>query len=163
MTSELIRMGYSRIAYLGGTAKTYINAMRFAGFRKALERAALPVDDRIVFFEGYSQEAGEQMMASLIEREPETRAIFCVNNLVFIGAMRVVQKHELETGRSIMMTAFDIDPYCEILKRPLLCANQDHERLAASAVSLLIDGIRNLPRPDRHLVIPVCIGKHRIP
>ena len=163
ITAELIKIGYPRIAYLGGTAETYINAMRFSGYRKALERYSLPVDDRLVFFEGYSPEAGEKMMATLLEREPDIRAVFCVNNLVFIGAMKVVQKHEIETGRSIMMAAFDIDRYCDIFKRPLISAGQDQEKIAASAVSLLIDGIRNSLGPDRHMVVPMSVGKHRIP
>ena len=162
MAEELIKIGYRRIAYLGGTVETYINAMRFSGYRKALERNALPLDDRIVFFEGYSPEAGEKMTAALLEREPDTKAIFCVNNLVFIGAMKVVQEHEVETGRSIMMAAFDIHRYCEILKRPLLCAGQDQEKLAAYAVALLIAGIQNTVGPDRHLIVPISVNKYRI-
>jgi len=120
------------------------------------------VDEGIVLFEGYSPEAGERMMRTLLEREPEIGAVFCVNNLVFIGAMKVVQKHEIETGRSIMMAAFDIDRYCDIFKRPLICARQDQEKLASNAVALLIEGIQNTVGPDRHLVVPVCIGKHRL-
>jgi LacI family transcriptional regulator len=162
LTSELIRLGYPRIAYLGGKAETYINAMRFSGYRKAMERAGLPVDDRIVFFEGYSPEAGEHMMATLLDREPETSAVLCVNNLVFIGAMKVVQEHEIKTGQPIMMAAFDIDRYCEIFKRPLLCAKQDQEKLAAYAVTLLMEGIQNTVGPDRHLIVPMCVGKFRI-
>lgn len=162
MTAELIGIGYPWIAYLGGTAETYINAMRFSGYRKALERHSLPVDERIVFFEGYSPEAGEKMMATLLEREPDIRAVFCVNNLVFIGAMKVVQKHEIETGRTIMMAAFDIDRYCEIFKRPLLCARQDQEKIAASAVALLIGGIKNSLGPERHVVVPMDLSRHRI-
>ncbi len=162
MADELLAIGFSRIAFLGGTVETYINAMRFSGFRKALDRHGLPVDDRIILFEGYSSEAGEQMMETLLEREPDIEAVFCVNNLVFIGAMKVVQRHEIETGRSIVMAAFDINRYCEILKRPLLCANQDLEKLAASAVALLIGGIQNTVGPNRHLIVPMSLGRHRI-
>ena len=162
VTDELFAIGYNRIAFLGGTADTYINAMRLSGYRKALERRGLPVDERIVLFEGYSPEAGERMMETLLEREPEIGAVFCVNNLVFIGAMKVVQNHEIETGRSIMMAAFDINRYCDIFKRPLLCAGQDQEKLASNAVALLVEGIRNTVGPDRHRIVPVCTGKHRL-
>jgi LacI family transcriptional regulator len=162
LANELIKIGFSRIAFLGGTAATYINAMRYSGYLKALERRGLPLDERIVLFEGYSSEAGERMMEVLLEREPEIGAVLCVNNLVFIGAMKVVQKHEIETGRSIMMAAFDIDRYCEIFKRPLICARQDQEKLAANAVSLLMEGIQNTVGPDRHLIVPMCVGKHRL-
>jgi DNA-binding LacI/PurR family transcriptional regulator len=127
-----------------------------------MEKHGLMVDDRITLFEGYSPEAGENMMAMLLNNEPGIEAVFCVNNLVFIGAMKIVQKHEIETGRSIMMAAFDIDRYCDIFKRPLLCATQDKEKLASNAVALLMDGIRNTLGPDRHLVVPVCVGKFRV-
>ncbi len=162
VTSELVRIGYPRIAFLGGTAETYINTMRFSGYRRALDRHSLSVEDRIVFFEGYSPEAGEKMMATLLEREPDIGAVLCVNNLIFIGAMKVVQKHEIETGRSILMAAFDIDRYCEIFKRPLLCAKQDQEKLAANAVALLIEGIRDTARPDRHIIVPMSVNTFRI-
>lgn len=162
LMNGLIGIGFSRIAYLGGTAETYINTMRFAGYRRALAGRGLPVDNKIVLFEGYSPEAGERMMESLLQREPDTRAVLCVNNLVFIGAMKVVQKHEIETEKPIMMAAFDIDRYCEIFKRPLLCARQDQEKLAASAVALLMKGIQNTIGPDRHLVVPMSIGRYRI-
>jgi LacI family transcriptional regulator len=163
LTNELIKIGFSRIAFLGGTVETYINAMRFSGYRKALERHGLSLDDGIILYEGYSPEAGERMMEVLLEREPGIEAVLCVNNLVFIGAMKTVQKHEIETGRPIMMAAFDIERYCDIFKRPLVCAKQDQEKLAENAVALLIEGIQNAVRSDRHLIIPMCIGRHRIP
>jgi len=161
-TTALFDIGFSRIAFLGGTFNTYINAMRQSGYRKAFARRGLPVDEQIVLFEGYSPEAGERMMEALLAREPEIGAVLCVNNLVFIGAMKVVQRHEIATGRSIMMAAFDIERYCEIFKRPLVCARQDQEKLAAKAVDLFMGGIQNTLGPDRHIVVPMCIGKHRL-
>jgi LacI family transcriptional regulator len=161
-TNALFEIGFSRIAFLGGTVDTYINAMRHAGYRNAFARRGRAVDERIVLFEGYSPEAGERMMEALLEREPEIGAVLCVNNLVFIGAMKVVQKHEIETGRSIMMAAFDISRYCDIFKRPLICASQDQEKLAANAVTLFIGGTQNSLGPERHVIVPMCIGKHRL-
>ncbi len=162
LTDELIAIGHSRIAFLGGRAETYINAMRYSGYKKSLARHGLSVDDRIVLFEGYSPEAGEEMMKTLLERVPDIDAVLSVNNLVFIGAMKVVQTHESGNGGSVMMAAFDIGRYCEIFKRPLLCANQDQAQLAADAVALLMAGIRNTVGPDRHLIVPMTLGRHRI-
>jgi len=160
--TELIKLGYNRIAYLGGTPESYINAVRFQGYQNAMKKHSLPVDDNIVLFKGYSNEAGEEMMQKLLDKEPDINTVFCVNNIIFFGAMKVVQKHEKKSKRYIMMSAFDIGPYCHLFKRPLVCANQDLRKLANSTVSLLMDKINNSPRKDNQLILPISIEKYRI-
>lgn len=80
----------------------------------------------------------------------------------FFGAMKVVQKHEKKSKRYIMMSAFDIGPFCHLFKRPLVCANQDLRKLANLTVSLLMDKINNSPRKDNQLILPISIEKYRI-
>lgn len=162
VTDELIEKGFRKIGYLGGTPGTYINGVRFQGYQNSLKKNAIPLIKKIVLFKGYSPGAGEEMMQLLLQRAPDIQAVFCVNNLVFLGAMKVVQQHELKTDRYIMMSAFDIGRYCNIFKRPLICANQDLQKLANEAVSLLIDEIEKKERKDNHLILPIHVDSHRI-
>lgn len=162
VTDELIKHGFRKIAYLGGTPDTYINAVRFQGYLNALKKNSIRLVKKIVLFQGYSTEAGEEMMRLLLERAPNIQAVFCVNNLVFLGAMKVVQQQELKTDKYIMMCAFDIGRYCNLFKRPLICANQDLQKLANEAVSLLLDKINNKVRKDNQLILPIQVDSHRI-
>jgi len=158
----LLKMGHRRIAFLGGTPKTYINTTRLKGYRSAFKKAGVHIDESIVFQEGYSPEDGEKMMAALISKAPDIQAVFCVNNLVFIGAMKVVQDYEIRTHRSILMAAFDIASYCDIFKRPLICAGQNREKSASMAVSLLMKGIEDKTGSCDQITIPIKVTKHRI-
>lgn len=162
VTSAILRRGHARVAFLGGVPGTYVTTVRFKGYRNALEGHGIPYDDNVVFSEGYSPAAGEKMMGDLIARAPDIGAVFCVNNLVFLGAMKVIQQHEVLTGRSILMAAFDISPYCSIFKRPLICAGQDQQKLADGAVSLLLKGIQKHPIAHNHLTIPTAVSEHRL-
>lgn len=159
---ELIRLGCKRIAYLGGAPDTYINTVRFQGYRTALEKHRLQLDEDIILFQGYSPEAGEMMMEKILAKAPDIEAAFCVNNFVFLGAVKIVQQEEAKTNRRIMMAAFDIHHYCAILKRPLVCANQDLKRLADAVVSLLIDTIKGYPRQENQLVMPIFVERHHV-
>ncbi len=76
--------------------------------------------------------------------------------------MKVVQKHEKKSKRYIIMSAFDIGPFCHLFKRSLVCANQDLRKLANLTVSLLMDKINNSPRKDNQLILPISIEKYRI-
>ena len=163
MTRELIRLGYKRIAFLGGTDQTYINSVRFQGFQEALTQYSLNIDMGRVFFKGYTADSGEYMMKKLLMDCPDVEAVFCVNNMVFFGAMKVVQKYESEQGRSIMMAAFDINRYFNFFRRPLLSADQDFGKMASSAVNLLIDRIEDIPLQQNHLRIPVTLSEFKLP
>lgn len=163
MTDRLIAAGHVRIAYLGGTPLSYITEVRFTGFRRSLMRHGVPLDPGLVFSAGYSIKSGEEMMTEALKREPGLRAAFCVNNLVFQGAMRVVQEAETKGAPGILMAAFDIRAYCDIIKRPLVCANQDVETIALTAVNLILDRIDGRPRQESHVVVPIKVATHRLP
>ena len=162
MTNELIKLGYQNIAYLGGTTGTYINKVRFEGYQNVYKKNNLIIDKNKVLFKGYSIEAGEEMMVKLLEQTPDIDAVFCVNNLVFLGALPIVQEFERKNDRSLMMAAFDIGHYCNILKRPLLSANQNLDLLAKCTVDLLINRINDNPQKDNHLIVPINVDKSSI-
>lgn len=162
LTSELIRLGHIHIAFLGGIPRTYINSVRYKGYQKALEKNSLKLDENLVLFKGYSKEAGEEMMEKLLKRNIDLEAIFCVNNLVFFGAMKIVQNYEKLKGRSITMAGFDISHYANILKCPIISADQDIESLANSAVLLLLDRINNRLSLENNIIIPISVNKYRL-
>ena len=158
-----LAMDYRRIAYLGGTPDTYINSVRYQGYLNALKNHGLSLDDSLVVFRGYSIQDGREMMQELLNSSTKFDAVFCVNNLVFLGALSVVQTYELEHKLEDyqVLAAFDILRYCSIFKRPMICANQDFQKLADSAVSLIMDEINGTPQNSKQLTIPIRVGKHR--
>jgi DNA-binding LacI/PurR family transcriptional regulator len=136
--------------------------VRYKGYQRALQKNSLKLDKKLVLFRDYSKEAGEEMMEALLSQDTSPGAVFCINNLVFFGAMKVVQSYEKQHKRSIMMSGFDIAYYADIFKRALISADQDMEKLASAAVSLLIDRIKCQERKEYHIIIPISVKKHRL-
>ena len=162
LTSALITLGHSRIGFLGGTAGSYIHSARYSGYRRALQKHGLPFNGHLVLRKDFTIEAGEAMMRSLLSKTPDIQVVFCINNLVFLGAMKVVRQHEAKNRGPIMLAAFDIARYSGLFRRPLLSANQDMEGLASAAVSLFLDRINGRPIKDAHITIPVRIDRYRV-
>jgi len=161
LASELIEQGMTRIAFLGGKEGTYINSARFQGYRNALRAHRLPFSKKLVMHRDFTIESGEEMMQALLERIPDLQAIFCINNLVFLGAMRVITRSAKEALDHIMVASFDIARHSDLFRRPLISANQDMKSIAESSVSLLLDEITHNRRPEPRITIPVQIEKYR--
>jgi LacI family transcriptional regulator len=162
VTENLIGLGYRQIAFLGGSPETYINTVRFQGFKKALEKHSITPDESIILFKGYGTGDGEEMMKEVLQKKTEIEAVFCVNNLVFLGAMKAIQEFEMSGGPSIMIAAFDIGRYCHVFKRPLICANQDLDAIGKTAVQLLMNQITESPGQKNHVIVPINVCKHRL-
>jgi LacI family transcriptional regulator len=163
VTRELVGRGYRKIAFLGGPPETYITRARFGGFRKALTEALGRLDESLVAAKGYSVQAGREMMGRLLEERPDVEAVFCVNNLVFYGAVGPANEFELRQARPVMMAGFDIGDYASLMKRPLISADQNLGELADAAVGLFLAAAGGAAEGDSHKTIPVSIVRHRLP
>jgi DNA-binding LacI/PurR family transcriptional regulator len=85
-----------------------------------------------------------------------------VNNLVFFGAAKVANQFEVGRERNLMMAAFDIGEYANLLKRPLLSADQNMDELAGAAVRLLLSPGGDDGSRENHIAIPIPISKYRL-
>jgi LacI family transcriptional regulator len=162
LTEELLGLGYRRIAFLGGTRNTYITNVRCEGYLNAHKKYALKTNKNLMMFKGYSKDAGEEMMREILNRTPDLEAVVCVNNLVFFGAIKAVNEHELKHKKQVMMAGFDIDGFCSMFNKPMISADQDLRELAGSAVALLLSQIADSKIEEKHRIIPISINKYRL-
>lgn len=162
LTEELIKLGFRRIAFLGGAPNSYISTERFKGFQAAMDHHSLTIDPDLLLFEDYSIDAGYNMMERLIHSKGRFDAVFCVNNQVFIGALRSIDRFEKDNKCYIMTAAFDVGSYRHVLQRPLISAEQDLDKLAALSVKLLVAQINHRRCNTYQYVIPAKIYKSRL-
>jgi LacI family transcriptional regulator len=163
LTRELIKLGCRRIAFLGGTEETYINTVRYEGYRNVMIEDLGGLDDSLVIFKGYSVEAGEEMMEKLSARRDDVDAVFCVNNLVYFGAIKIAHQFEVRRGRTLMLAGFDIGSYRNLCTRPLISADQNLGELAEAAVRLLLSPKIGPGSEENHLIIPISVNRFGLP
>ena len=162
LTSEVINLGYSRIGFLGGTPGSFINKSRLQGYQNALKASRLPYEEKRVLCESFSIDAGERMMNALLQSSPDIDAVFCVNNLVFLGAMKAMNQSASGVRERIMMAAFDIARHSGLFYRPMISATQNLAALTEKGVSLLLDAIGRHPVAHCPVSLPVQIEKYHI-
>lgn len=161
MTDEMIKLGYNRIAYLGGIKNTYINNVRFQGFQNAFLKHSMRIDDRLVVFqEKYSPENGLKRIEALFYENTDIDALFCVNNLVLFRALKVIKHWEKKYKRQLLLSAFDVGRFINLIDRPLIYADQSLNKVAESAVQLLLAQIAGRRTKKRQITLPFQVHKH---
>ncbi len=91
----LLRLGYEKVAFLGGPRTASSTVDRLKGFRAGLKaRAKAPVAE--VFATSYSHEQGRQMMLRLLANT-SIEAVFCGDDILAMGALDACK----EAGKSV--------------------------------------------------------------
>ncbi len=152
-TEHLITLGRRRIAVIGlQTADYGSGQLRLRGYTQALARAELEAHPELAMEAlTYHRKEGAEAMHRLLAVRPLPDALFCFNDLLALGAMRVLHERGVRIPDDIAVVGFDDIEEC-LFATPSLTTIAPHKKqIADMAVSLLlqrIDGSRTGP-PER--------------
>jgi LacI family transcriptional regulator len=110
---HLASSGYKRIGMIQSHRNARINEVRELGFREALAKHGIPLNEKYVTagvstkHAGFSEEAGYEAVMILHERGDMPDAIFCNNDTQAIGAMMAFRELGLKVPEDIGLVGYD--------------------------------------------------------
>ena len=108
VTRYLITRGYRPIGYIGAWPKDNDRARdRRRGFGAACKAARIAVDDEACIETDLDLAAGAAAMATLIERRPDIRAVFCSADALAVGALFELQRRGVAIPQRVALAGFD--------------------------------------------------------
>jgi LacI family transcriptional regulator len=103
----LIDLGHKRIGFISGRAELESSTRRLKGYRDALEKAGLPVDETLIASGDYTTETGVKCARELLSLENPPTAIFASNDQTAMGIYQVAQEAGLSIPEDLSVTGFD--------------------------------------------------------
>ena len=107
MVAALVRLGHRRIAFLAGLASLYVARARLDGYRRGLDEAGIPVDQRLVVTTGFSAEDGALAVDGLLAGEAPFTAISCANDLLALGVLQRLHELGIDVPGQVSFAGFD--------------------------------------------------------
>jgi LacI family transcriptional regulator len=153
ITAHLIARGARRVAMVQGPPGA--SPGRVAGYRRALEEAGLRYDDAMVVAGYFTREGGREATSRLLRRDPAPDAIFCLNDLMAIGAMSAARERGVDIPGQLLLAGFD-DVEAAALVTPSLTTveNPSYEAGWRSGELLLSRMSGEYTGPRRTVVLP---------
>ncbi len=108
VTRYLIEQGYGEIGYIGAFPKDNDRARdRRRGYELAMAASRRKRDPRLRIETSLDIDAGAGAMATLLDRCPRLRAVFCSADAIAVGAMYECQRRKLAIPSRIAIAGFD--------------------------------------------------------
>lgn len=153
-TRHLLELGHKRIACIAGPSSITPSAERITGYRKALEQAGLSANEDLIMRGDYHAQSGMEITHSILTMDPRPTAIFALNDLMALGALRAAAEANCSVPRDLAVVGYDDLELARFTSPPLTTIAQPKKEIGAQAVNLLAARISQRSRPPSRLVLP---------
>lgn len=156
----LLDLGHEHIGIIGGdTAVSSTSYLRYQGCKNAFAKNKMPFDETKQYMVSrYSYNSAYNNTIRLLDKRPETTAIFAFSDVMAIGAIRAVLDKGLKVPEDVSVIGFDHVELSNFYNPKLTTIEQDWYKIADRGVELLINCIQK-ETVSTHETIPFSLIK----
>jgi len=148
-TSYLLGLGHRRIACIAGPSPLTPSAARVAGYRMALTKAGVRVDEQLILTGDFQSHNGYAAMRTLLALTEGPTAIFACNDMMAIGAICAIHQAGLSVPEDISVVGFDDIALASFTCPPLTTVAQAKHAMGILAFEILRERMQDEGLPPR--------------
>jgi len=148
--NHLIGLGHKKVAFIGAKNQFLSSTLRKEGYIRALKEAGINYDPAYCGYGDYSYKSGFRVMKQLLSLDPRPTAVFCISDLMAIGAIRSAMEEGLRVPEDIAVCGFDNIYFSRMFKPTLTTVSQPMYDLGCTAMEALINIIEEKSTEPMH-------------
>lgn len=143
--AHLYTLGHRRISFIGGSGGIRSSSARRRAYYMEMERLNLPSDREISTDAGFTPQAGEFSVNRLLSASPKDEwptAIIAINDLVALGALRLLQRQGIRVPDDMALIGCDNQFFTPYLNPSLTTVDLHPFDHGVSAINELINTLK---------------------
>ncbi|MBQ7613872.1 MAG: LacI family DNA-binding transcriptional regulator [Butyrivibrio sp.] len=157
MVEYLIGLGHRKIAIMTeGSDTPSVVSKRLEGYYDALKMHGIEVNEKLIRLVDkriYTLQNGYKTTMDLIESGEEFTALYCISDVLAVGALRAFADAGLKVPEDVSVAGFDGQELSEYCVPRLTTIRQPAKEISKEAVKLLFD-IIDKESEHKHIVFP---------
>jgi LacI family transcriptional regulator len=155
-TQHLIDQGYQRIAHLAGPTVLNTYHDRMEGYKSALKKNQLPVEDELIICNRLTRMDGQQAIKQLLDLKNPPDAVFCGNDTSALSMIVYLKSQGIRIPEDFGIVGFSNEPFSEVVTPSISTLKQPAQEMGRKAAELIINEIENkeFPRTYQTITMP---------
>lgn len=134
----LIKLGHRRIATIAGDLHTQAGKARLKGYKEALAKHKIPLQDEYVTVGGFLRSPARQAAEKLLHLRIRPTAIFAASDVMALEAIDLAKKTGLKIPEDLSVVGFDDNPIALYSPVKLTTVKQPIVEMAQSGLETLV-------------------------
>ncbi len=147
-TQHLIDQGYKRIAHLAGPTVLNTYHDRMEGYKEALRKNNLAVEDQLIICNRLTRMDGQQAIQQLLALKNPPDAVFCGNDTSALSMIVYLKSQGIRIPEDFGIVGFSNEPFSEVVTPSISTLKQPAQEMGAKAAQMLIHEIENKTTQD---------------
>ena len=144
---HILSHGKTKIGFVSGRKENDDAQERLAVYRQVLEENGIEYDPRRVVYGDFS-EFSEDVVDSLLIRNPDLEAIIFANDSMTVGGYKSLARHGLKIGKDILVAGFDNAPLAAAHSPALTTVDNKILEMGYNSVYQVIELLRSGIKKD---------------
>ncbi len=137
-TEHLIKQGCNRIAHIGGPEHSDIFKNRIRGYKDALLKNNLPVEEDLIVTGDLTVEGGRMSMEKLLNLQNPPDGVFTAEDFTALGAMQTLKEKKIRIPEEMALIGFANEEFGKYITPSLSTVDQQTVRMGEEAARLLM-------------------------
>ncbi|MBN1468371.1 MAG: LacI family DNA-binding transcriptional regulator [Fusobacteriaceae bacterium] len=152
-TEFLIKNNCKKIAILHGPLHLKNVSSRFNGYRYALEKHGMTIDNSIIFGGDMHLDSGYNTMKNIDENNLDIDAILILNNFMTIGALDYVNNNNIGMYKTLKIFGYDIPAYVHSLNPNFNYITRSRKDMGIQIGKMMINKINKVDNHTNTIII----------
>jgi LacI family transcriptional regulator len=138
---HLLQLGHRRFGFLGPATNVHATRMRERGFIQTLAAAGIRIESSMLRRVAATAAGGQEGMRALLNLKRPPTAVFCINDLVAAGALKVCSLEGVRVPEDVSIVGCDDIELASLLVPELTTIAIPARELGARAARLLLQAL----------------------
>jgi len=143
IVDHLVEKNCKRIAHIAGFKHKRIYKNRLIGFKDALKKNNLSVDEDLIIESHLRVEDGREIMKTFLAAPNRPDAVYAAGDYAALGALQVLKEENIKVPDEIALVGFSNEPFTSLTSPSISTINQQSDEMGKLAAKALLKRMKD--------------------
>lgn len=143
VVDHLVSQNCKRIAHIAGFQHIRIYKERIRGYKDALEKWNLSIQDNWIVESNLRIDDGRRIMQQLLDAPERPDAVYVAGDIAALGALQVLLENDVKVPEEIALIGFSDEPFTSLTQPSISTVNQHSNQIGKLAAEAFLERMKN--------------------